>query len=322
LRGAELTDPTSARRPAFKGLEAERLRQLPSLRKRACRLQAQMLAASPDPAAPLQEFIEGLPRLGASARMLQAAQALTESALAGRGILWLIDESTLDAGLAPAIVPIVQRGLARTVAMTGAAATRDYEMATLGRAGEDVAKGVRDGLLGLNRETGETMNAIINEGVRRGFGLGDCMARGVWDRKPSFCRHSILAACARRGVPVAVLVDIGADGFHRHPNADGAVLGKGSLKDMHLLAGRMKELHDGGSVVALHSGAALEASFVHALAHGRGEGEPIEGFTIARFGAARASEIDLPGVKEVFDLTGPIEVMLPLFVATAFSMVE
>jgi hypothetical protein len=66
--------------------------QTTSLRKRECHLDVERLGEAPDPARPLQEFYATLPRLGAATDLLAAGDALTQSALNERGVVWMIDE--------------------------------------------------------------------------------------------------------------------------------------------------------------------------------------------------------------------------------------
>lgn len=296
--------------------------QTTSLRKRECRLDVEKLAETPDPARPLQEFYATLPRLGAANELLAAGEALTQSALNDRGVLWMIDEGMIDAGLSPVLIRLIQRGLIRTVAMTGTAAVRDYEMAVQGMTREDESAGLEDGLLGLSRETGEGMNQILNEGVRRGFGLGECLGRGILDRQPRYYTRSVLAACAARVVPCTIHVAIGSDGFHRHPSADGMMLGKGSLKDLQILAARMPTIHQGGTVVAAHGSAFLREVLHHAYASARNLGEAVDGFSLVRIGDEAPAHEELKAARRKFAIPGPYELMVPLFAGVLFSLVE
>jgi hypothetical protein len=296
--------------------------QTTSLRKRECRLDVEQMAEAPDPARPLQEFYATLPRLGAATELLAAGDALTQSALNERGVVWMIDEGVIDAGLSPLIVRMIQRGLVRTMALTGAAALRDYELAVQGMTREDVKAGLDDGMLGLSRETGEGMNAILNEGVKRGFGLGECLGRGILDRQPKFFTRSILAACAARIGPCTIHVAIGSDGFHRHPAADGMMLGKGSLKDLQILAARLANVAGGGTIVCAHRSPFLRDVLYHAYASAKNLGESMEGFSLIALGDQAPPHDELGGVRRRLAVPGPLELIFPLFAGVVFSLVE
>ncbi len=293
-----------------------------TLRKRACRLHVDMLASLPDPVESLQEFFRALPRVGASNELIGAADALAQAALNDRTIVALVDADVIEAGLSPLLIRMVQRGLIRAVAMTGSAAVRDYELAVYGRTSEDISAGLRDGLLGMSRETGEGMNAIINEGVKRGFGLGECLGRGILDRQPPFYRQSIMASCSARMVACSIHVNVGVDGFHRHPTADGSALGKGSLKDLQILSSRVESLGDGGLILAMNRSRALSDIVINAYAAGRNEGTAIEDFSLIRFTDDLEPLRQLPGMTELYHLPGPLELLGPLFAGVLFSLVE
>lgn len=257
-----------------------------------------------------------------TAKALVISATLTHAALGDKHILWLIDEGTIDAGVSPLIVRMIQRGLVRQIAMTGAAAVRDYELSYYGMTHEEVGPGLEDGLLGMSRETGEGMSAIINEGVRRGFGLGECLGRGILDRQPKYFTQSILAACSARLVPSTIHVSIGSDGFHRHPNADGALLGKGSLKDAQILSARIEKLDGGGVVVAAHGSSALHEVFLLAYGASRNLAGPIKDVTLLRLGEKELDFSAVPGIETDLNVPGPLELTIPLFTGALFSLVE
>ncbi len=296
--------------------------QTASLRKRPCKLHVDMLAEIPDPAKPLQDFFRALPRLGQAAELLHAADCLAQAALAEKSVVWLLDAQAMEAGLSPLLIRLINRGLIQTIAMTGSAAVRDYELATFGQTQEEIKPGLEDGLLGMSRETGEGMNEIINEGVKRGFSLGEALGRGILDRQPRFYTKSILAACAARMVTITVHVSIGADGFHLHPSADGTALGKGSLKDLQILAARLEGLNEGGVLISAHNSAELQGVFHHALAISKNLGGSINLFSLINFGGPSADFSSVPGITASFRIPGSLELLLPLFTGVVFSQVE
>lgn len=297
--------------------------QTTTLRKRECLLQVEMLADVPDPEKPLMEFYRGLPRVGRAASLLAAADCLAQAAISDqKSIVWLVDAPLIDAGVSPLLIRLIHRGLVHSVAMTGAAAVRDYELAFYGKTRESLAEGLRDGLLGMSRETGEGMNQIINEGVKRGFSMGECLGRGILDRQPKFYNRSILAACAARLATATVHVSVGCEGFHCHPMADGAMLGKGSLKDLQIFASRLEGLNEGGVLVSVHSNPALQQVFHAAYALARNLGSALSQFSLIKFGEQAPDFSEIPGIAATHDVPGPMELTLPLFTGVLFSLVE
>lgn len=298
--------------------------QITSLRKRTYRLEVEHLAEMPDPAKPLADFFRSLPRTARVEEFHRAATCLAHAAggTPQRDVVWLVDAEFVEAGLSPILVHLVQRGVVQAVAMTGGAALRDFEIAYHGKTCEDIQQGIEEGALGLAREVGEGINLIVNDGVKRGFGLGECLGRGILDRRPRWYNRSILAACAARVVTATVHVAIGEEGFHLHPSGDPSLLGKGSAKDFQALASRVEGLADGGVVMSLHRSQSLQQVFHHAFAVARNLGAKIDRFSMIRFERDGRFDAPIPGLAEVHSVPGPLEIMFPLFAGQLFSLAE
>lgn len=296
--------------------------QTGSIRKRTYRLSADMLARMPRPTESLQNFFLGLPRVGESAALLNAAELLAQTALAHGPMLWVVDGRVMELGLSSLLVYLMQRELVQCLVMNGEAAVRDYELAFHGQTVEDVAEGLNDGQLGLTRETGEGINTILNEGVKRGFSLGECIGRGILDRQPRHFAQSLLATGAARLVPTTVHVSLGADGFQRYPGADGAMIGKGSLKDAQNLSSFLASLTPGSLIVCLHHDYALNQVLLHALALARNLNDTLKGLNYLSLGEAEGLPVELPPLGRAMRLNGPLELMLPLLLGALFCLVE
>src|SRR5690242_774618 len=84
----------------------------------------------------------------------------------------------LRAGVNRHIIDLIDRGLLDHIAMNGAGAIHDYELARIGATTESVARYIRTGEFGLWRETGE-LNDWIAEAARQGLGLGENIGRRI-----------------------------------------------------------------------------------------------------------------------------------------------
>ena len=296
--------------------------QTASIRRRNYKVTVEQLANVPQPAEPLQNFYRSLPKLGEAASLLEAAELMAQTVLMTKPVVWIIDHTLIDAGLSPVLAFLMRRGLVQCLVMNGGAALRDYELAFNGMTGEDIAQGLADGLLGLTRETGEGINTIINEGVKRGFSMGECLGRGILERQPKHFTNSVLATGAARLTPTTVHLTLGAEGFHRYPGADGAMLGKGSLKDIQILTSYLTSLPVGALIMAAHADGALNQAFLHAYALARNMQQELTGLNLIRIGAAEPSLLDLPGLSHVHQVPGALELTIPLLVGALFSLVE
>jgi hypothetical protein len=191
----------------------------------------------------------------------------------------------LRAGVNRHIIDLIDRGLIGHIAMNGAGAIHDYELARIGATTESVARYIRTGEFGLWRETGE-LNDWIREAAAQGLGLGENVGRRIEASDYPHKDLSVFAAAYRRGVPVTVHVGIGYDILHEHPNCDGAAIGAASYTDF-LIFTRAVEGLEGG--VLLNFGSAIMAPEVYlkALAMSRNiarqEGRELRNFTTAVF---------------------------------------
>lgn len=296
--------------------------QTGSVRRRAWRLNVDQLGTMPQPAEPLQNFYHVLPKIGQAAGLLEAAELMAQTALMTKPMVWILDGALMDAGLSPLLVYLMRRGMVHALVMNGEAALRDYELAFHGMTAEDPAPGVADGLLGLTRETGEGITAIINERVKLGFSIGECLGRGILDRQPRHFMNSLLATGAARLAPTTVHITLGADGFHRYPGADGAMLGKGSLKDVHILSTYLATLPAGSLIIASQIDHTLSQVFLHSFALARNLNEELKGLHLLRLGTPETTLAELSGLDRVCQAPGPLEIMVPLLMGALFCLVE
>ena len=172
----------------------------------------------------------------------------------------------LRAGVNRHLIDLMERGFLSHLAVNGAAAIHDYELALIGATTESVARYVKSGEFGLWRETGE-LNDWIVEAARLGYGLGENVGRRIQESDYPYREWSVFAAAYRLQVPVTVHVGIGYDILHEHPNCDGASVGAASYRDFLIFARAVEKLEGG---VLLNFGSAIMGPEVYlkALAMG------------------------------------------------------
>lgn len=219
------------------------------------------------------------PDLPAIARCLGAARS------AGAARILMMGAHVLRAGVNRHIIDLLERGFISHIAMNGAGAIHDYELARIGATTESVARYVASGEFGLWRETGE-LNEWISEAARLELGLGENAGRRIAESDYPYRELSVLAAAYRLSVPVTVHAGIGYDILHEHPNCDGAALGAASYRDFLIFAQAVTRLESG---VLLNFGSAIMGPEVYlkALAMARNvahqERRTIRGFTTGVF---------------------------------------
>lgn len=189
----------------------------------------------------------------------------------------------LRAGVNRHLIDMMERGFLTHIAVNGAGAIHDYELARIGATTESVGRYIRTGEFGLWRETGE-LNDWIAEAAREGLGLGENVGRRIAESDYPHRALSVFAAAWRLSIPVTVHVGIGYDILHEHPNCDGAALGDASYRDFLIFAHSVEHL-DGG--VLLNFGSAIMGPEVYlkALAMARNI-RPVTKFSTAVFDLA------------------------------------
>jgi deoxyhypusine synthase len=226
----------------------------------------------------VRDFLAGLPDILAARDLRDAATRIARAARARRPVVLGMGAHAIKVGLGPLIVDLIERRRLAAVAMNGACLVHDFELAWGGRTSEDVGPGLDRGLFGMARETGEFLNRATREGVAAGQGLGRAVGDAIEAARLPHRRTSILAAAVRAGVPATVHVAVGTDIIHMHPDADGAAIGEGSLRDFRLLAAVVGGL-DGGVYLNLGSAVVMPEVFVKALNLARNVGRRVRRIT-------------------------------------------
>jgi len=292
-----------------------------SVTTRPTRVTVADLARPVDPA-DAARVLDALPRqLGAEA-LREAVARTARSHRGGRPVVAMLGGHVIKVGVAPCLVSLLEAGIVTHVAMNGAAAIHDLELARIGRTSEDVEANLHAGTFGMVDETGDFMNAAAIDGARRGEGLGECWGRALVESAPPHAAASVLAATWRLGVPATVHVAIGTDTIHHHPACDGAALGATSLRDFRILAATLAEAR-GATVLNLGSAVLMPEVFLKALAVARNLGASLDDLTTVNFDQIqhyrpRVNVVErptrAPGARG-FAITGHHEILLPLFAA-------
>src|SRR5262249_37948557 len=130
------------------------------------------------------------PHLGEVAARMAAARAN------GSARILMMGAHVLRAGVNRQIIDLVERGFISHIAMNGAGAIHDYELARIGATTESVARYIRTGEFGLWRETGE-LNDWIAEAAAQSLGLGENVGRRIAESGYPHRNLSVLAAAWR-----------------------------------------------------------------------------------------------------------------------------
>ena len=279
--------------------------------------------ARPLPAgATVAEFVASLPAILAGADFKAVVAALIEARTTDRGIVWGLGAHVIKTGLSPILIDLMERGYVSALALNGAGIIHDFELALAGGTSEDVDEALGPGKFGMAEETGTLLNAAITDGVARGLGIGQAVAARLQRLQPAHAHLSLVMAADRLAIPVTVHVAIGTDIIHMHPQASGAALGEGSLRDFRHFVGSVTRL---GRGVYLNCGSAvvLPEVFLKAVALARNTGASLDGLTTVNIDFMRmyrpqTNVVSRPvaGIGRGYSLVGHHEILIPLLAAS------
>lgn len=288
-------------------------------------------AAAPGDDRSFAAFFKGLPDVLKAQDLRRIVDAIAEAARRKRAVIVMLGGHVVKTGIAPVLIHLMERGIITHLAMNGAAAIHDYEIARFGATSEDVAAGLRDGTFGMADETGRGLNEAFVTGQKHGWGMGESVGRAL-AAEPALAHpeQSVILAAHKRWIPVSVHAALGAEIIHQHPAANGAAIGDTSHRDFRRLAASCEDLHQGGVVLNLGSAVIMPEVFLKALTVARNvhEGKPT-GFTTADFDMQRhyrprVNVVERPvlGGGQGFEITGHHELMIPLLVWAVSEMLE
>lgn len=273
--------------------------------------------------------LDALPDQLAAVSLREVVARTAAAHRAGRPVVAMCGGHVVKSGASPALIALIERGVITHLAMNGAAAIHDVEIARSGRTSEDVEANLHAGTFGMVDETGDFMNAVMSDGAARGEGLGECWGRSLVETEAPHAGASLLAAAWHAGIPISVHVAIGTDTIHHHPRCDGAALGATTLRDFRILAATLAEAR-GAVVLNLGSAVLMPEVFLKALSVARNLGAELSRLTTVNFDQIqhyrpRMNVVERPTRAEGargYSITGHHEILLPLFSAAVLGAVD
>ncbi|WP_432738093.1 hypothetical protein [Maridesulfovibrio sp. FT414] len=227
-------------------------------------------------------IIEGPePRVEVHRSFQHVASGLRSAKANGACRVLMIGAHVLRSGMQKYLIELMEEGLISCIAVNGACAIHDFELALHGKTTECVATYISNGQFGLWQETG-LLNDIVADGVRHGLGFGEAVGRYISENNLPNTGVSLFAKAYELGIPATVHVGIGYDIIHEHPNFDGAAVGAASYTDFLIFASMLESL-EGGVVMNFGSAIMAPEIYLKALSMVRNvavqEGRKISDFT-------------------------------------------
>lgn len=275
-----------------------------------------------------RDFLNCLPHALAVKDMKAVVTSVVKARKRKRYVVLGMGAHPIKVGLSPIIINLMQKDIITAVAMNGACIIHDFELSLIGHTSEDVDRELCKGTFGMAKETGEELNDAIKEGVSRGDGIGKAVGDYILRRKFPYRRFSILAEASRLNIPATVHVAIGTDIIHMHPQADGASIGEGSMRDFRLFASVVADLR-GGVYINLGSAVIMPEVFLKAVAIARNLKHDLSGITTVNMDfiqhyRCRENVLRRPTLSggKSYALTGHHEIMFPLLAAAIIGEIR
>jgi hypothetical protein len=272
-------------------------------------------------------FFNSLPNILAGSELRAVVQAIVTAKRNGHPVIITMGAHVIKVGLSPLLIDWMRRGIISAIATNGAGAVHDSEVARFGVTSEDVGAGIKSGLFGMARETGEFINGAARRAYTTDAGFGETLGQMLLDEPPEsapFVDLSLLANGVRYGVPVTIHVAIGSDIPHPQPSMDGAATGAATFADFKIFAHVVKDL-SGGVLINIGSSVVLPTIIEKSLAVCRNLGYDVNDFTGVNFDfiqhyrstwnpVRRANELS-SGNGRGIAITGHHELTIPLLIA-------
>src|SRR5262245_10610090 len=291
------------------------------LAERANKVRVDEFARAVSASSSLPDFLEGLPDILAVKVLRELAAAIVQARAEGRTVALACSAHVVKVGVSPVIIGMMEEGTITALALNGAGAIHDWEIAAIGATSEDVGRVLHEGRFGMAEETGRALNEAASQAAERGEGLGEVLGRRIVEARLPHRDKSLLGRAHELGVPVTVHVAIGSDIVHQHPAADGAAIGAATFTDFRRLVTIVSGL-SGGVWINLGSAVQLPEVFLKALSIAENLGHDPSGFATANLDMIRQYRTDENVLKRPtlgkgrsFALTGHHEINVPLLAA-------
>jgi hypothetical protein len=274
----------------------------------------------------LRTYLDSLPNQLAVRTLRDVVGAILVARRTGKPVLVGMGAHVIKVGLSPVLIDLMERGVVTALAMNGACAVHDFELATAGWTSEDVEAQLAEGEFGMAEETGRELNEAVIEGARCELGFGRAVGERLLATRPPHLAHSLLAACARLDIPCTVHVALGTDIVHMHPRCDGAAVGAATHRDFRLFSAVVADLGDGGVYLNIGSAVLLPEVFLKALTLARNLGHRVQNFVTANLDFIQHYRPTQNVVRRPvatggrgYALTGHHELLLPLLAAAVIE---
>jgi hypothetical protein len=261
------------------------------------------------------DWLEALPRQLGARDLHRVCGHLCRAHRQGRTVAAALGGHVIKTGCAPYLIDWIRRGVLSAVALNGAAAIHDFELALAGKTSEDVAAQLPEGRFGMARETADAFAVAARAGAENELGLGWALGQYLDGLDAPHADCSLVLAAYRAGIPCTLHVALGTDIVHMHPHVSGAALGEASMIDFRRLCSVVATLRE-GVWLNLGSAVVMPETFVKAVSVARNFGHDLDRLVTVNLDKqsqyrSRVNVLERPS-SEGIELLGQHEILLPL----------
>jgi hypothetical protein len=267
------------------------------------------------PGATVRDWVDALPRQLAGVALRRIRDHLLRAHRESRTVTAALGGHVIKTGCGPYLIDWIQKGLLKAVAMNGAAAIHDLELALAGKTSEDVSASLPEGRFGFARETADAFAVAALRGAQHDIGLGAALGAYLEEVNCPNSECSLLLAAHKAGVPCTVHVALGTDIVHMHPHVSGAAVGESSMIDFRRLCAVITGMK-GGVWLNLGSAVVLPEVLLKAVSVAHNYGHDLDGLVSVNLDKepryrATVNVLTRPA-DEGLEITGHHEILIPL----------
>ncbi|MCK5254691.1 MAG: hypothetical protein KAQ81_01615 [Deltaproteobacteria bacterium] len=269
-----------------------------------------------------KDFLNTLPAILAAKDIREVAHQAVNAHRNKKPVIFGMGAHVVKVGLNPLIIDLMQRGIISCIAMNGAVAIHDVEIALAGKTSEDVSASLKRGEFGMAGDAANIINQAVKTGADNNWGMGDAIGKELLQLSAPYTEMSLLAMACKNGIPLTVHVGIGTDTIHMHPSFDGAATGKLSHLDFKKFSSLVAQL-EGGVFFNIGSAVIIPEVFLKALSLATNLGGKTNTLTTVNMDFIRHYRPSVNVVQRPttasngkgYHLIGHHEIMLPLLSA-------
>jgi hypothetical protein len=277
----------------------------------------------------IADLLESLPNILAGKTIRTVVERIVNARSHGKPFVVTMGAHVIKCGLSPVLCYLMQRGVITALAMNGAGAIHDSEIARFGQTSEDVVDGMQTGMFGMASETAGFVNGCAKHARQDDLGFGESLGRALLAERAPNSNVSLIATAYQCNIPLTIHACVGCDIVHMHPSADGAAIGEASLHDFRILTESMSDLGNGGVLANLGSAVVLPEVVLKAITMLINLGRDMSGMVGVNLDFVqhyRSNQQIVARVKEIggegYSLTGHHELMIPLIAAGIIEQME